>query len=129
MKSYIKYIIIAIILFIILFFLHNSYYINNINIYDYNDLLEEIERKFNKLYPIDDDFFSITHYPKYTSFFDQFKNKKYYIYEKNNNILGTCCFAKFKNIEPYYICDLKSKLKGKNITYNFFNNKSVNEYN
>ena len=120
MNPYIKYIIIAIILFIILFFLHNSYYIKNINIYENNDLLEEIEKKFNKLYPIDNDFFSITHYPKYISFFNQFNKIKYYTYEKNKNILGTCCFAKFKNIDAYYICDLKSKNKGKNITYNIF---------
>jgi len=112
-------------------FIYILFYVNN-NVYLISDcykkskidnILKLIEKDFSKKYPLNDNFFTITHYPKYLDFFSNFKSYKYYVYIKNNKILGTCCFAKFKklkNINVTYVCDLKSFIKGKNMTYYFF---------
>lgn len=120
MISYKILIIIAIIIIIIFFFKNNNIKKLNIKINDNN--LKLIEKKYSKKYPLNNNFFTITHYPNYNSFFLQFKNINYYVYKKNENILGTCCFTKFKNINAYYVCDLKSENKGNNLTYKFFKN-------
>ena len=117
-------IIIIIITIIIIFYLPNN--IKCINSIKYDDELERIEKKFNKKYPIGNNFFTIKHYPRYHSFFNQFLSYKYYIYKENNKIIGTCCFAKLYVLDCYYICDLKSFVKGKNLTYYFFKKFIIN---
>ena len=104
-----------------IFIVYNPNDIKHINsIKLYNDELETIEKKFNKKYPLNDNNFTIKHYPRYHSFFNQFQSYKYYICKENNKIIGTCCFAKLHNMNCYYICDLKSLIKGKNLTYYIF---------
>lgn len=83
-----------------------------------------IERKYKKLYPIGKDFFSLTHYPNYVNFFDQFINYKYFVMRDNNhckhnfnNVIATCCISKINNL--WYICDLKSFFPKYNTTYKF----------
>lgn len=124
--------ILLIIIFIILFlYSHNNIYLIE-RIYPknkINNILNSIERKFSKKYPLNDNFFTIKHYPKYLDFFSKFKSYKYYIYIEKNKILGTCCFAKFNNINATYICDLKSLVNGKNLTYYFFKNYFLNNFN
>ena len=81
------------------------------------DQMESIEKKHKKFYPIGKDKFSIIHYPKYSSFFNQFHNYKYFVAKIHNNILSTCCVAQLNNL--WYICDLKSFSSGHNSTYEF----------
>ena len=98
------------------------YYDPEISLISDYDKLAEIEIKYNKKYPIGNDYFRIIHYPKYKSFFDQFYDQKYMIYKPTNstNILATCCWAYIPKIRSYYVCDLKSYISGKNITYRFY---------
>lgn len=90
------------------------------NLQEYNKELQNVERSFSKKYPLNNNFFTITHYPDYNNFFTQFESYKYYICISRNKIIGTCCFCKMKNVNIYYICDLKSLISGKNLTYYFF---------
>lgn len=99
--------------------------IDNIVNLDEIDNLSLIEKKYGKKYPLADDKFQIIHYPKYSSFFTQFKNFVYLI-KKTDNQIGTCCFANLKK-DIYYVCDLKKmsigdedKKQQKNFTYEFF---------
>jgi hypothetical protein len=88
-----------------------------------------IDFKFNSLedlllliekYPLNHNFFTITHYPHYYNFFTQFESYKYYICISRNKIIGTCCFGKMKNINYYYVCDLKSLIPKKKFNILFF---------
>jgi hypothetical protein len=80
--------------------------------------LIDIEKSFEKLYPIGDDYFKITHYPNYASFFEQFDSYHYLTYNLNSKIVGTCAFAKINSLN--YCADLKTNIAGHNITYKFF---------
>lgn len=81
--------------------------------------MQDVEKSFKKIYPIGDDFFTIVHSPKYSSFFDQFVENDYYICKNvNKKIIGTCCISELKN-KLKYICDLKTIVKGKSLTFNF----------
>lgn len=84
-------------------------------VYDLNNIAYT-ETKFSKQYPINNDFFIMRHYPKYESFFDQFKSYRYYVLEENKKILGTFCMSYTKN-KLCYMCDLKSLEKGTNLVY------------
>jgi hypothetical protein len=77
-----------------------------------------VEKSFEKKYPIGNDFFSIVHFPKYSSFFKQFVNNKYYVHIDNNSVMGTCCISTLKN-NLCYICDLKTLSTNKNVTFKF----------
>ena len=110
--------IIILIIIILLYESHKIYKITKLEKYD--KCLQIIEKKFSKKYPLNNNFFTITHYPNYSDFFTQFESYKYYICISTNNIIGTCCFAKLKNKNMYYVCDLKSLISGKNLTYYFF---------
>lgn len=112
-------IILLILLIILLIYEENKIYgITKLKKYD--KCLQSIEKKFNKKYPLNNNFFTITHYPNYHDFFSQFESYKYYVCESKNNIIGTCCFCKLINKNIYYVCDLKSLISGKNLTYYFF---------
>lgn len=141
-----KIIIIAILVMIIIIYIYNSR--SNIKIMNSNmNELDKIEKLYQKEYPIDNDYFTIKHYPDYKSFFEQFDSYKYLAYYKNNslkrnldlsphllgtesnnslarnanlssNLLGTCCFAKIGKLN--YCADLKTLYPGNNLTYKFF---------
>lgn len=113
-----KNIVFLIIILIILLIIWKNN--NKLNIYQINssiDQMEWIEKINKKYYPIGNDYFSIIHYPKYSSFFNQFECYKYFIAKLNNKIVATCCIAKLNFM--WYICDLKSFKKGLNVTCNF----------
>ena len=82
-------IITAILVMIIFLYIYNSR--SNIKIMNSNmNELNEIEVKYQKEYPIGDDYFRIKHYPDYKSFFEQFDSYKYLAYYKSTpNLLGT----------------------------------------
>lgn len=81
--------------------------------------LKDVEKTFKKKYPIGNDYFTIVHSPKYSSFFDQFVKNDYYVCKnKDKNIIGTCCISELKN-NLKYICDLKTIHTGKNLTFKF----------
>lgn len=80
--------------------------------------MRDVEKTFKKSYPIGNDFFTIVHSPKYSSFFDQFVKNDYYICSNDKKIKGTCCISELKN-NLKYICDLKTIVKNKNLTFNF----------
>lgn len=83
------------------------------------ELMRDVEKTFKKKYPIGNDYFTIVHSPKYSSFFDQFVKNDYYVStNEDKNIIGTCCISEFKN-NLKYICDLKTISKGKNLTFKF----------
>jgi hypothetical protein len=82
------------------------------------EIMESVEKKYGKKYPLADDYFKIIHYPRYYSFFNQFKDYKYLIKKNFNNISSTCCFTQIKN-DIYYICDLKKIGLEKNQTVYF----------
>jgi hypothetical protein len=111
--------IILILLILLLLYEKNKIY-ELTDLKKYNKNLQNIEKKFSKKYPLNDNFFTITHYPNYNTFFNQFESYKYYLCISRNKIIGTCCFGKLKNINCYYVCDLKSLISGKNLTYYFF---------
>lgn len=82
------------------------------------DIMEQIENKYGKKYPMGDDYFRIIHYPQYKSFFEQFSNYKYLVKKNQNQIVSTCCFTNlYKDI--YYICDLKKIGSNSNQTFDF----------
>lgn len=82
----------AIIIFLILIiFSNNNIYLIE-KIYPKNkieNILKSIEKDFSKKYQLDDNFFTITHYPNYLDFFSQFESYNYYVYIENKKILGT----------------------------------------
>jgi len=81
-----------------------------------------VEKSFEKKYPIGNDFFKINHYPKYSSFFDQFVKNNYYISRNDDDIIdGTFCISELKN-NLRYICDLKTHTSGNNLTFKFMYN-------
>jgi len=112
------FIIFVFIIFILLYEPLKFYKLRDLK--EYNKELQNVERSFSKKYPLNHNFFTITHYPDYYNFFTQFESYKYYICISRNKIIGTCCFGKMKNVNIYYICDLKSLISGKNLTYYFF---------
>lgn len=111
-------IIICVIVFVIFWI---SSILINISVIEKSDELDKlswIEKKYGKKYPLGDDKFQIIHYPKYSSFFDQFNNYLYLVKKVNENIIATCCFATIcKNI--YYICDLKKIGQTSGATFSF----------
>lgn len=115
------YFMIIIILF--MFIYYSSYFYSNIFVIEelkseQMEVMEQVEKTYEKKYPIGNDFFKINHYPKYTSFFEQFNNYKYLVKKNKNKITSTCCFANIYT-DIYYICDLKKIGQEKNQAYNF----------
>lgn len=105
---------------IILISYNNALNITSYNITEKSDkCMKTTEKIFEKKYPLGNDFFTIVHYPKYSSFFDQFVKNKYYVHKNSfGKILGTFCVSEFKN-KLKYICDLKTLEGGKNLTFKF----------
>lgn len=107
-------VVIILILIYIFDLLNDKYVKETLNF----EKLVHVENKYKKTYPIGNDRFSIKHFPKYESFFDQFNNYKYMVLTNNtDNTFATCCIAKLSNI--MYICDLKSFELGNAVTYKF----------
>lgn len=110
-------------IFLVVFLLLFMYkYLLNVNKFEIlkndNLIMAKVEKLFEKQYPIGNDFFTIKHFPKYCSFFEQFVKNNYYVWKENNKISGTICISEFKN-KLKYICDLKSCLNGKNMSFKF----------
>lgn len=76
---------------------------------EYSLKLQYLEKQF--VYPLADSTFRICHglNSDYFSFFEQLGKPFFYVFEKENNIIGCICFI-LRNIENekiWYICDLK----------------------
>ena len=86
---------------------------------DQMEILEDLEKKYGKKYPLGNDYFRIIHNPSYNTFFEQFIGHNYLVKKNKNQIISTCCFANiYKDI--YYICDLKKIGVSKHQTFDFF---------
>ena len=103
--------------YLISYFYKNIHTIEELKL-EQMELMEQVEKNYEKKYPMGNDYFKIIHYPKYESFFEQFYEYKYLVKKNKTQIVSTCCYANIHK-DIYYICDLKKFGFEKNQTLDF----------